>query len=110
MRAVTASACRRSDDHGNLALGQHDDIWSERPIHRRFRPVFTVLRTLKFLRGTPVDPFGFARVRRTERELIGEYRTMIEGLLANVAKYRARVAELTGAQRSITTSSGLACP
>jgi indolepyruvate ferredoxin oxidoreductase len=94
-----------------------------------FRPVFTGLRTLKFLRGTPADPFGFTRVRRTERELIGEYRTMIEGLLAtlseesharcielaslpdmvrgyediklaNVSKYRARVAELTGAQRS----------
>jgi indolepyruvate ferredoxin oxidoreductase len=89
-----------------------------------FRSVFAVLRRLKVLRGTPLDPFGFTRVRRTERELIEEYRALIDGLLpslgeesyarcielaslpdmvrgyedvklANVASYRARVKELT---------------
>jgi indolepyruvate ferredoxin oxidoreductase len=89
-----------------------------------FRPAFAVLRTLKVLRGTPLDPFGFTRVRRTERELIEEYRALIDGLLpslgeesyarcievaslpdmvrgyedvklASVASYRARVKELT---------------
>jgi indolepyruvate ferredoxin oxidoreductase len=92
-----------------------------------FRPGFAVLRAMKPLRGTPFDPFGRARVRRTERELITEYRAMIEdtvaGLtgetydcavelaalpdmirgyeeikLANVEKYRARVGELIAAR------------
>ena len=34
-----------------------------------FRPAFVVLRMLKPLRGTAFDPFGYTRVRRTEREL-----------------------------------------
>ena len=92
-----------------------------------FRPGFAVLRAMKPLRGTPFDPFGRTRVRRTERGLIVEYRIMIEdaldGLsvetharavelaalpdmirgyeeikLANVEKYRARAAELLPAR------------
>jgi indolepyruvate ferredoxin oxidoreductase len=89
-----------------------------------FRPVFVVLRTLRVVRGTPIDLFGLAAVRRTERELIEEYQSMIERLLPtlseesyarcvelaslpdmirgyenikldNVKRYRSRVAELT---------------
>jgi indolepyruvate ferredoxin oxidoreductase len=37
-----------------------------------------MLARLKFLRGTPLDPFGYAAVRREERELIGWYRRLIE--------------------------------
>jgi indolepyruvate ferredoxin oxidoreductase len=49
-----------------------------------FRPVFRMLRASKRLRGTPFDPFGRARVRRVERELITEYRAAIETLLPNL--------------------------
>ncbi|WP_433733263.1 indolepyruvate ferredoxin oxidoreductase family protein [Nocardia sp. CA-129566] len=49
-----------------------------------FRSVFAVLRALKVLRGTPFDPFGYTRVRRVERALIGEYRAVIEGVLADL--------------------------
>jgi indolepyruvate ferredoxin oxidoreductase len=89
-----------------------------------FRPAFIVLRGMKRVRGTAFDPFGHTRVRRAERELIGEYRALIERelaalssdsyahaaelaalpdmirgyeeiKLANIERYRRRVMELT---------------
>jgi indolepyruvate ferredoxin oxidoreductase len=88
-----------------------------------FRPAFRLLRTAKVVRGTRLDPFGYTRVRRIERELIDEYTVTIDALLgqlstetyqraveiarlpdlvrgyehiklAHVAHYRARVKEL----------------
>jgi indolepyruvate ferredoxin oxidoreductase len=46
-----------------------------------FTPVLKALRALRGIRGTPFDMFGYAKVRRTERRLIGEYRQLIESLL-----------------------------
>jgi indolepyruvate ferredoxin oxidoreductase len=43
---------------------------------------FGILAKLKFLRGTPLDPFGYSEVRRTERSLIDEYRDQVEHLCA----------------------------
>jgi len=89
-----------------------------------FRPVLALLVRLRRLRGTPFDPFGRAHVRRVERELIAEYLGVVDRLLdgltpgthatavaiaelpdlvrgyeqvklGNVARYRARLAELT---------------
>jgi indolepyruvate ferredoxin oxidoreductase len=45
---------------------------------RWFRVPFRVLRSLRRLRGTWLDPFGYDGIRRVERGLIGEYRAMIE--------------------------------
>ncbi|MEU7004115.1 indolepyruvate ferredoxin oxidoreductase family protein [Nonomuraea sp. NPDC046570] len=36
-------------------------------------PLFRLLHTARPLRGTRLDPFGLTMLRRTERELIGEY-------------------------------------
>ena len=44
---------------------------------RWFVPVLRMLRSMRRLRGTPLDPFGLARVRRTERALIGEYERLV---------------------------------
>ncbi len=49
-----------------------------------FDPAFRLLRRLRFLRGTPFDPFGYARVRRTERALPGEYRGLVELALPHI--------------------------
>ena len=49
-----------------------------------FRPVLRLLAALRPLRGTPFDPFGRTRVRRTERALPGEYRATIDQLLAGL--------------------------
>lgn len=38
-----------------------------------FRPVFRALVATRRLRGTRLDPFGYAALRRLERELIDEY-------------------------------------
>ena len=52
---------------------------------RWFVPFFRMLRAMRRLRGTALDPFGYAKVRRVERELIGEYRELVERSLAHLA-------------------------
>ena len=44
---------------------------------RWFVPAFRMLRSMRRLRGKAVDPFGHAKVRRVERELVGEYRDLV---------------------------------
>ena len=36
---------------------------------------------LKFLRGTPFDPFGYTAERRTERKLIADYEALLDEVL-----------------------------
>ncbi|HEV2812280.1 MAG TPA: DUF6537 domain-containing protein, partial [Solirubrobacteraceae bacterium] len=49
-----------------------------------FTPGFRMLRRMKRLRGTPVDVFGYAKVRRVERALIGEYRELVDRSLSEL--------------------------
>jgi len=51
-------------------------------VGRWIEPAFRALVALRRLRGTAFDPFGHAKVRRLERELIGEYRGLIERALS----------------------------
>ena len=46
-----------------------------------FGPVFRLLRAMRRLRGTPLDIFGRTRIRRLERQLIGEYKGLVERAL-----------------------------
>ena len=50
-----------------------------------FSGVFRLLAALKGLRGGAFDPFGRAEVRRVERQLPGEYRTLIEKALVGLS-------------------------
>jgi indolepyruvate ferredoxin oxidoreductase len=50
-----------------------------------FDGVFRLLVRMKGLRGTSLDPFGRAEVRRVERVLIGEYRALIEKAMAGLS-------------------------
>jgi indolepyruvate ferredoxin oxidoreductase len=88
-----------------------------------WRPLLVLLAHMRFLRGTPFDPFGYAHVRRVERALAREYGVLVADLtgsldadgydraaeiastidvvrgyehikLASVERYRARLAEL----------------
>jgi indolepyruvate ferredoxin oxidoreductase len=59
------------------------------------RPLLRTLHRMRRLRGTPLDPFGRARMRRLERELIGEYRELVERSLDHLeAGTVAQVAEI----------------
>jgi indolepyruvate ferredoxin oxidoreductase len=43
--------------------------------------LFRLLAKFRFLRGTPFDPFGYSIERRTERQLIADYRALIDTIL-----------------------------
>jgi indolepyruvate ferredoxin oxidoreductase len=47
-------------------------------------PLFKVLATFKFLRGTALDPFGYSPERRTERRLVRDYERMLEEILGKL--------------------------
>jgi indolepyruvate ferredoxin oxidoreductase len=60
-------------------------------------PAFRILRALRRLRGTPFDVFGYAHVRRVERELVEEYMSAITGLLPDLSPAtHARAVEIAG--------------
>ncbi|MFC0864034.1 indolepyruvate ferredoxin oxidoreductase family protein [Sphaerimonospora cavernae] len=46
--------------------------------------LFRGLRAARVVRGTALDVFGYAKVRRVERELVGEYRGMVREALTRL--------------------------
>lgn len=61
-----------------------------------FRPALRVLASLKFLRGTALDLFGYAKHRREERALIAWYKELVRSAAAH-----PRAAELVAIPASI---------
>jgi len=59
----------------------------------RTTPALKILASMRGLRGTWADPFGYARVRRLERALRDEYRAVMAGVLDGLtpATYAAAV-------------------
>ena len=55
---------------------------------------FGILARLKFLRGTPFDPFGYTHERQVERELIDEYKSGIRATLPFIATDPKKCTEL----------------
>ena len=47
-------------------------------------PAFRALRAARRLRGTPLDVFGHAGVRRVERELVSEYQALVRAALESL--------------------------
>jgi len=48
---------------------------------RVMQPTFKAMAALRFLRGTPLDPFGWTKHRRAERAEIARYETTLDELL-----------------------------
>jgi indolepyruvate ferredoxin oxidoreductase len=68
-------------------------------VKQRFGPntmrIFKLLAKLKGLRGTALDVFGKTEERRTERALIGEYRTLVDELVKGLSAQKlAQAVEL----------------
>ena len=62
-----------------------------------FRPGFRTLYAMRGLRGTRMDPFGRGEVRATERALVDEYVTAVDDALAVLTPATAaQVAQLAG--------------
>ena len=65
-----------------------------------FLPSFRALYRARRLRGTKLDPFGHAEVRRVERALIGEYEEIVAEALAKLtpetSRHRARPLRAAG--------------
>jgi indolepyruvate ferredoxin oxidoreductase len=58
---------------------------------------FRALRAVRGLRGTPLDVFGYAKVRRVERELVAEYQGLVHTALEHLdAGSAEQVVELAG--------------
>ena len=72
------------------ALGLDNKI----SITARAAPAFRALAKGKRLRGTPLDPFGRAHVRRLERELVTEFEKAVDTLIAGLTADRLEHATL----------------
>jgi indolepyruvate ferredoxin oxidoreductase len=68
-------------------LARRDRLTGE-PKKMSFGPwmlkAFAVLKTFRFLRGTPLDPFGFSIERRSERQLIADYEALLTEIIADL--------------------------
>jgi indolepyruvate ferredoxin oxidoreductase len=53
---------------------------------------FGLLARFKFLRGTPLDIFGYSEERRTERKLIADYEAMIDEILEGLSPQKHAIA------------------
>jgi indolepyruvate ferredoxin oxidoreductase len=68
-------------------LARHDKVTGE-PRKMSFGPwmltLFGVLAKFKFLRGTALDVFGYTVERKTERQLVRDYETLLDELIAKL--------------------------
>jgi len=67
-----------------------------RPKKRHFGPwtmsLFKLLARFKQLRGTPLDIFGYTAERRKERQLISDYRELVQSLTAKLTEANLQAA------------------
>ena len=52
---------------------------------RTGEPSFVVLRSMKKVRGTKLDPFGYAEVRRVERAMVPEFEQALDTLVSTLS-------------------------
>ncbi len=71
-------------------------------------PVFAALASARHLRGTPLDPFGWTRARRLERELARWYEGVLDALSAGLcAENRSEALEIARLVEGIRGYEGI---
>jgi indolepyruvate ferredoxin oxidoreductase len=77
-------------------LWAKNDPATGEPRKRTYGPwmlkAMSILAKLRFLRGTPIDVFGYSGERRTERRLVDEYRSLVAELLKGLDEERLQLA------------------
>jgi len=69
----------------------HPPILASMGVKRKLRfgptwiPMFRLLKHGRVLRGTPLDVFGYAKIRRIERSLPGEYLELVDAISASIS-------------------------
>jgi len=104
LHLVAAEHARREDELGagaKVRILLHPPLLRAVGLQRKLRlgpwafPLLRALARMRRLRGTRLDPFGRARVRRVERLLIEEYRVLVARALERLdADTAAQVAEI----------------
>ncbi|WP_433355390.1 indolepyruvate ferredoxin oxidoreductase family protein [Microtetraspora malaysiensis] len=106
-----AEKARREEEYGADAVVSvllHPPLLRALGMKRKIRlrrsagALFQGLRAARVLRGTALDVFGYAGVRRVERELVGEYRALVRDALARLTPGTAdAVAEIAALPEAI---------
>ncbi|MEU7524369.1 indolepyruvate ferredoxin oxidoreductase family protein [Saccharothrix sp. NPDC042600] len=97
---VAARVKAEFGDAAKVAFRLHPPVLKALGLKRKialgpwFRPVLRGLYGMRRLRGTALDVFGYAGVRRVERALVAEYRTAVVTALTTPDVDRSAVAEL----------------
>jgi indolepyruvate ferredoxin oxidoreductase len=60
------------------------------------RPALASLRSMKRLRGTKLDPFGRAEVRRVERQLVEDYMVLVDELVPTLSTDATHATHVAG--------------
>jgi indolepyruvate ferredoxin oxidoreductase len=87
--------------HAKVRVMLHPPMLRALGLKRKLRcgpwiyPLLRVLYGLRAVRGTRLDPFGYMKVRRVERELVREYRQLMDQALRHLSRENAAaVAEI----------------
>ncbi|MEV4316270.1 indolepyruvate ferredoxin oxidoreductase family protein [Actinocrispum sp. NPDC049592] len=91
----TVERARRDAEFGpdaSVSVLLHPPVFKAMGLKRKIRlrrtatPVFKALRAARRMRGTKADIFGYAKVRRLERELIEEYQQLVGQAVAKLTE------------------------
>jgi indolepyruvate ferredoxin oxidoreductase len=91
---------REFGDDAKIKYNLHPPVFRALGLNRKiklgswFDPMFRLMFAMRWLRGRRLDVFGMAKVRRVEKRLPAEYRTLVEGALERMdeANYASIVA------------------
>lgn len=89
-----ASLAEQFPEGGQLTYNLHPPLLRSLGMQQKmklgswFKPAFHALYAMRKVRGTPLDVFGYAHLRRVERKLIGDYQARVAAELRSLTPER----------------------